>query len=233
MTAELDRAIAALDRRFMLDFPRLAAARIERLPRKQTAAALSEHEPTTLAPVMALIAPDVAMELVDEFTPELAAALLSEVPPNIACRILGIFSLQRRTELLQRIDPSIAGEISSLMEYPVNSSGQLMETRVIHFREDSTVEQTLERLRGARIKSSRSIFVVDADNKLCGRVTLQDLALAAPATMLSEHVIPVSAVVNPMASRDEVVELLEKHKLVDLAVVDVEGRLLGIIYHGM
>jgi magnesium transporter len=73
--------------------------------------------------------------------------------------------------------------------------------------------------------------VIDGDNKLSGRVTLQDLALASPTAVLSELVIPVSAVVNPIASRDEVVELLEQHKLVDLAVVDVEGRLLGIIYH--
>ena len=117
------------------------------------------------------------------------------------------------------------------MKYPANCAGHLMETRVLHLREDASVEDTLERLRGARTQSSRSIFVVDADNRLSGRITLQDLALAAPDALLRELVIPVSAVVNPMASREEVVELLEKHKLVDLAVVDIEGNLLGIIYH--
>ncbi len=231
MSHELERAVAALDRRFMLDYPRLAASSIERLPREVAAAAVQGQDITTLAPVVSLMAPDAAMELLDELPEDKVGALLSEIAPNVAAMMLSLAEHERRDRLLTALDTSVAQEISSLLEYPANSAGRLMETRVVHFRDSATVEETLARLRKSRTQSSRSLFVIDGDNKLSGRVTLQDLALASPTAVLSELVIPVSAVVNPIASRDEVVELLEQHKLVDLAVVDVEGRLLGIIYH--
>ncbi|HEX7719133.1 MAG TPA: magnesium transporter, partial [Woeseiaceae bacterium] len=37
--------------------------------------------------------------------------------------------------------------------------------------------------------------------------------------------------VTPVTSKDEVVELLERYQLADLPVVDIDGRLLGVIYH--
>jgi magnesium transporter len=231
MSHELERAVAALDRRFMLDYPRLAASSIERLPREVAALALQGQEVMTLAPVVSLMAPDAAMELLDALPEDKVGSLLSEIAPNVAATMLSLAERERRDRLLTALDTSVAQEISSLLEYPANSAGRLMETRVVHFRDSATVEETLARLRKSRTQSSRSLFVIDGDNKLSGRVTLQDLALASPTAVLSELVIPVSAVVNPIASRDEVVELLEQHKLVDLAVVDVEGRLLGIIYH--
>jgi len=231
MSNELERAVAALDRRFMLDHPRLAASSLEQLSRAAAAAALEGHELTTLAPVISFMAPDAAMEVLDRLPEATVIGLLGEMPPNVAARILSLAEDDRRGHLMQILDPSVAEEIASLLEYPANSAGRLMETRVLHFRDSASVEETLARLRKSRTQSSRSLFVIDGENRLSGRVTLQDLALARQGSVLSELVIPVSAVVNPITSRDEVVELLEKHKLVDLAVVDIEGRLLGIIYH--
>jgi magnesium transporter len=232
MSSELALAVAALDRRFMLDYPRLAAARIEQSPVLEALSALQDHEATTIAPVVSLISADAAAELLAAFSAPAAAALLAELPPNVAARILSVCAPERRDAFLDGLGEPIAREIRALLEYPANSAGQLMETRVPHFRDSATVDETLARLRKGRTKSSRSLFVVDADNKLSGRVMIQEMALAPPSTPLRDLVIPVSATVNGVASRDEVVEVLEKHKLVDLAVVDVEGHLLGIIYHG-
>ncbi len=232
MSDELKRAIEILDRRFLLDYPRLAALEIEKLPRSEAVRILSPHKSQTLVPVISFIAPDVAMHFLDALPAETVSGLLSEMSPNDAGRVLGMCDPQRREILLSELSPAIAAEISTMMEFPTDSAGQLMETRILHFRDTATVGETLDRLRKSKVQSSRSIFVVDRDDKLSGRVTLQDLALALPDQMLRDLAIPVSAVVSPVASRDEVVEILEKYKLVDLAVVDVEGRLLGIIYHG-
>ncbi len=231
MSTRLERAVLALDRRYLLDYPKNAAARLEQMPRRDAAAVLTEHPATVTAPVFSGIAPDVAREVLESMPDEAALAVLGEVAPHDATRILSSFEPRRRDELLGRLDAAVSTEISALLRYPANSAGALMETRVSHFRTSATVGETLDRLRATRSRSSRSIFVIGDDDRLSGRVTLQDLALAAPETLLRELVIPVSAVVNAVASRDEVVELLERHKLVDLAVIDVEGRFLGIIFH--
>jgi len=231
MSAELDRAVAALDRRFLLDYPRPAAARIEELPRRDAADALRDHDAPTLAPVFEFLAPEIAVDVLRGLPRELAASLLGELPPSHAARIVGALDPAARDDLLGNVDQSIATEIRLLLTYPPNSAGQLMETRVRHFRDMATVEMTLARLREVRARASRSIFVVDADDRLVGKIAIQELALAPSSSSLKDLLEPISAVVNPVAPREEVVELLERHRLVDLPVVDVEGHLLGMIYH--
>jgi magnesium transporter len=215
----------------MLDYPRLAAARLEELTREEAIDALRVHDANTLVPLLTFLAPDVAMELLVLLPQPLAAALIAEASPNDVVRCLAMLDEDRREHLLGLIDTSIGHELRRLLEYPSGSAGQLMETRILHFRDNATVEQTLDRLRSARTQTSRSLFVVDDHNKLSGRVSIQEVALASPSTTLNALLQPVLAVVSPVAPREEVVETLEKHKLVDLPVVDVEGHLLGIIYN--
>jgi magnesium transporter len=106
-----------------------------------------------------------------------------------------------------------------------------MEPRISYFRGSMTVEETIDRLRQSRAQSTRSLFIVDERGKLTGRVNLQEIAVAPHGTRLIELARPVAATVGPIDTREQVVSVLEQHKLVDLAVVDTNGRLLGIIYH--
>jgi len=231
MSTELDTAVAALNRRFLLDFPRLAAARVEELSTDEAVEALQTQDANVLVPVMSCLAPDVATDILLDLPGDLGARILAEISPNDAARLMSRLDYEVRERHLAALGEPIAAEIRRLLAYPPDSAGGLMETRVAHFRDSATVEEALDRLRKDRPRTSRSIFVVNGDNRLAGKVALQDLALAQPKAILRDLLQPVSAVVHPVAPRDEVVELLEKHMLVDLAVVDVEGRLLGLIYH--
>ena len=106
-----------------------------------------------------------------------------------------------------------------------------MDPRARLFRETSTVAEVLARLREDRRPGRVGFSVVDSDNRLVGRVDMQDLALAEPGEIVGDLVQAVEAVVEPMATREEVGEILEEHRLSDLAVVDLDGRLLGVIRH--
>ncbi|HSG64129.1 MAG TPA: CBS domain-containing protein, partial [Gammaproteobacteria bacterium] len=231
MTAELDKTVDTLTQRFLLDHPLLAARRIEELSREEAAEALADYDANTLVPVLGRVAPDVAAEITALLPAALVTAVLAELPPLDAARILGAHEPVERARLLTALPVSIERELRRVMSYPSDSAGQLMDTRIRYFKDTMTVAATLDRLRAARAKASRSLFVVDEGNKLSGRVGIQDLALSQPATPLSTLVQPVLAVANPLTSREEVVELLEKFKLVDLPVVDADGHLLGMIYH--
>jgi magnesium transporter len=162
---------------------------------------------------------------------QLVTGLVAELSPSDAVRFIGSIETDERAQIFAALDSAIVQEIERLLVYPADSAGQLMETRIRHLRDSATVEATLNRLREARAQASRSLFVVNDENKLSGRVSIQEMALARPDTILRDLVQPVPAVVSAMTPRQEVVEVLEKHKLVDVPVVDVEGRLLGLIYH--
>jgi magnesium transporter len=227
-----ERAVVALNRRFLLDHPGHAARRIEQMPVGEVAETLAEQPATVLVPVMLRIAPDVAGELLNTLPEQLAADLLEEISPNDAVRLLSVLESGRQEHYLRLIDPAVAREIVRLQVYPPDSAGRLMETRVRQFRGSATVGATLDRLRKSRAKTTRSLFIVDANNQLAGRVSIQEMALSPPATPLQELAQPVTATASPVTPRAEVVDMLERYKLVDLPVVDLEGHLLGIIFHG-
>lgn len=225
-------AAVALDRRFMLDFPQRAAQRIEQMDLDEAAEVLGTHPATVLAPVIARLAMDVAAALIPRLSDDSAVALLAELAAHDAGRLLGALESDQRERYLSALDEPVAREIARVLAYAPGSAGRLMETRVTYFRGSETVEAALNRLRRARARATRSLFIVDEDNKLSGRVPIQELAVAEPETSLNELAEPLAAVASPVTPRDEVVEMLDRHKLADLAVVDTDGHLLGIIYHG-
>ena len=224
-------AISALNHRFILDYPQRAAKCIEEIPIADAAEVLSAFPATILIPVLVRLTTDVASDLVRHLPINLAVDTLTELAPNDAVRILNLMQPDQGQMYLGEMEESVADEIVRLQAYPTESAGRLMETRFQFFRSTETVETTLDKLRKTPIQVSRSLFIIDAENRLSGRVTIQDIAIAPLGTQLLDLAQPINAVVNPVSPRAEVVELLERHKIVDLPVVDVEGHLLGIIYN--
>lgn len=118
-----------------------------------------------------------------------------------------------------------------LLSYPEDNAGAMMDPKVLLLRPESTVTDTLRRARQLRRRGIRVLFVVNPDKKLEGTVDVQDLATSAAHTTLDEIMRPVKVTVNVMASREEVVGLLDQHRLTDLPVVDLDERLVGAVRH--
>jgi magnesium transporter len=106
-----------------------------------------------------------------------------------------------------------------------------MDPRAPAFRSEVTVDQALARLRSLETKRVYNLFLVDGEGHLTGSVRLQDAALAPPATPLRDLSKGTPVSVPALASREEVVEMLNRHNLASFPVVDFEGRLIGVIQH--
>jgi magnesium transporter len=226
-----DNAIDALNRRFLLDHPWQAAQQIEDMEAADAAPVLAHQPASVLVPVMMRVTPNVAAELLRAMPESLVAGLLSELLPNDALRILNLLEHEERAAKLLKLDPAVRAEIERLLKFPEDSAGRLMDARITHFRGSFSVDQTLDVLRQRRNQATRSLFLVDDSNRLSGKVRIQDVAVSDPDTRLQDLATAVTATVTPVAPKDEVVELLERFQLADLPVVDVDGRLLGVIYH--
>jgi magnesium transporter len=231
MAVDAKHADLTLTRRYLLDYPLSAAQRLEEMTPRAAAKALAEHPAPVLVPVFVDLAPDAAAAILRFLPAEPQKSLLEELPPNETVRLLAQLDDAERAEVAATLDASVAQEIARLSRYPADSAGRLMEPRISYFRGSMTVEETIDRLRQSRAQSTRSLFIVDERGKLTGRVNLQEIAVAPHGTRLIELARPVAATVGPIDTREQVVSVLEQHKLVDLAVVDTNGRLLGIIYH--
>ena len=229
MTADTTPVAASLNRYFLLNFPAEAARQIESFAAAEVLPSLQEQDAAVLVPVWSKLVPLVAATLTRQLPTDMAQQLLTEIPPGDAVRILFQLPATQRGALLETLSPATRHELEQLMSYPEDSAGRLMDTRIPTYLGSMTVQDALDSLRRAKMKTARSLYLVDDQGRIVERVLLQELALADPASQLHELARPVRATVQATASREEVLEAFSRYVLLDLPVVDIDGVLLGVI----
>lgn len=229
---QIETAVTALIRRFLVTAPYDAAARLETMPVEQTAAILGEMSSDRCGPVWEALSPPLAADILSAPPRDRAGAVLDTIDPGRAASALALLDTPRRTELLALLSPTLRRDIEDLTTYPDDSAGSLMDVRVGVFRGDMPVADAQRALKRARGTSDfHQLPIADAERRLTALVDLKALALAEPDQRLDSIAHGVTAVVGPLDERDEIVEKLESFRIEELPVVDADGRLLGVIRH--
>ncbi|MBR9988619.1 MAG: magnesium transporter [Gemmatimonadetes bacterium] len=222
-------AIDALNLRFVKDHPFDAAHELERLAPSTTAPVLTRVPPEALRPIWGYITPVAGDALLHALPDTAAAALLRELEPSRAAGALLRMDATTRERHLEGVGHEAADDFRRLMTYPADSAGSLMDAHVAALRADTTAGVALEQLRAAHTRGFRSVFLVDDDQHPFASVEIQELALADPERRLGEMGRPINAAVSAIDPRDSIVELLQDRHLDELPVLDVHGRLIGVV----
>ncbi len=220
-----------LEHEFFSRHPAAAADALELLDTADQVAIL-ERQPVARTPaVWERVSPDTGRRLLQQLPPGAAVEAMQGLDPCRLARLLAAFDEDERDDLLALAGERAAKEVRSLLQYPPDRAGAMMDARVQLFRQSLSVADVVARLRQDHRPGRTGCFVVDSDNRLSGWVDMQEIALADPGMQIGSLVQPVAATVGPMATSEEVGEFLEKHPLADLAVADSDGQLLGVIRH--
>ncbi len=122
-------------------------------------------------------------------------------------------------------------KVLSLLQFNPESAGGLMDTEVVTFMQDFTVQksvQILQRLQPVR-ELHQQIFVTDDQNHLVGHIYLEDLVLKKPQTRLSSILHKNELVVDVTQDREEIAQKMMHYKLMIVPVVDQNNIFLGVI----
>jgi len=214
---------------FLRQHPGPAAAVLEQVDPDEAAQALLPLEVGRASQVLMRMNMDAAARTLRCMDDGWARATLLEADFVQAARWLSHLDDEASARLLAGLPAQSQRNIVEALEFPVGTAGHLMDPRVTTFREDTTVDEALLSIRKTRGRKITDVVLTDDEGKLTGVVSLQSLVGApdnAPMGSLADRQRPV---VNPMATRDEVVDLLNRHALTSLSVVDLDGRLLGIL----
>ncbi len=231
MAQNTERAVKNLMQGLLQLYPADAARLLDSRPIPEIARLLEAEPAPRAAAVFERLAAEVAAQVLEQMARQSACQLLAELDPGRAASLLSRLDDQARTELLAVLEPAAAKEIHALMAYPPDSAGHIMDPRATIFHPDATAREALGRIRALRHRRIHDIYLVDQEGRLVGAVALQELALAAPGERLEGLARRMPASVHAMAGREEVVDLLTQLRLPSLPVVDVEGRLIGVIRH--
>ncbi|SIT06651.1 magnesium transporter [Zobellia uliginosa] len=166
-----------------------------------------------------LSAKEIAEEL-DELDTDDAADIIGELPNEIIQEVISEIE-----------DQEHAKDIVDLLRYDENSAGGLMAKELVKVRESWDVLKCVKEMRAQAENVTRvhSIYVVDDEDKLKGRLSLKDLLTTSTRTHISEVYIPKVDSVNVNQKPEEVAKIMSKYDLEAIPVVDEIGRLVGRI----
>jgi len=134
-------------------------------------------------------------------------------------------------EVLQSMDAQDRQRLESVMSYPEDTAGGLMNTDTITLRADVTVDVVLRylRRRGELPETTDKLFVVSRDDKYQGWISITDLLTKAPASSIAEIMHHDNDAIPAGLPGKEVANLFQQRDLVSAPVIDADGRLLGRI----
>ena len=166
-----------------------------------------------------LSAKEIAEEL-DELDTDDAADIIGELPNDIVQEVISEIE-----------DRDHAKDIVDLLRYDENSAGGLMAKELVKVRENWDVLKCVKEMRSQAENVTRvhSIYVVDKEDKLIGRLSLKDLLTTSTRTHIADVYIPKVDSVNVNEKPEEVAKIMSKYDLEAIPVVDEIGRLVGRI----
>ena len=224
-----DNAALVLSREYLMRFPAESVEVLAKMGAKEAANILKDLHIRQAVISWERLPVDIATESLIYMDDAFAQQLLSSADTAACARALARMASESRSAIIEMVRPEKKREIEELIQYPEGSAGSIMDTRFVIIHEDLTAREALQRLQKEKPRFTRHLFVLDSEEKLKGMVDIQELATAPGSEPIGAISTSVASAVLPVASREEVVEQLEKYKLADLPVVDVDGKLVGVI----
>ncbi len=179
---------------------------------------LSHMQDMVRAEFLEHMRPDEVVDATKDLDADDVADILQDLPEDVADKVLRSMDEQNRERL------------SSVLTYPEDTAGGLMNIDVVPVRADVTLDVVARylRLMGEIPEKTDNLMVVDRDNHYLGVLPLTELLIREPETSVGEWMEEESylSVHTPVA---EVAKLFEQRDLVSAAVIDEENRLLGRI----
>ena len=220
---------AALREAYFREQPAAAARSLEETTNKTLPRCLSGIRAKALIASLELLTDSRALFVFEQLDATQQSEVLKEASPRLTLLLLSGMPAATREKLLAKLPESIRDELVRLQSFDEDSAGRLMERPYDTIRVDMTIAETLEALRQSGARRTRSLYVVDRDNRLAGKVDMQAVAMAKQDQPLGEMLDDLEGSVLATAPRKEIAEQLERYRVDSIPVTDVEGRLMGIV----
>lgn len=156
--------------------------------------------------------------------------IFERIPTDEAVWLLEDMPERRFRRLMDVIDSKKASRIRELKQHGRKSAGRLMTSEFFAFTMDMTIGEAAAYIRdNPRIDFTKGIFILNHAGELQGYVPARNMMINPPPTPLRQVMRPVLHKVTADATREEVIDLVERYKISALPVVDIDNYLIGVI----
>ena len=159
-------------------------------------------------------------EEVEELDSDDATDIISELPED-----------KQKKVMSKIIDAEHKADIKELLKYDEDLAGSLMAKELIKVNENWTVTSCVKEMRvqASEVTRVHSVYVVDNNDVLLGRLSLKDLLVADPKTKIKSIYKSNVEFVFDYDSAEYVANTMQKYDLGAIPVIDKNKKLLGRI----
>ena len=162
---------------------------------------------------------------------ETAARAIVEMDSDDAIDIIEELDDEERDSILASMPAAERLIVEEGLSYPEDSAGRMMQREVVVAPAHWTVGQTIDFMRGQDDLPEEyySIMIIDPARRVLGQVRLSRLLGKQRPVRLSEIMETVAQQIPATMDQEEVAILFRRYALVSAAVIDDQGRLVGMI----
>lgn len=190
-------------------------------------------EQEVAAEIIAHLDSDVRQRFVKNcYQPSQLAPLMKFIESDDAADILNEQPVKFREEVIANLENRAqANHIIELLRYDEECAGGYMAKELIRCNHNWLVDQCIAEIRRQALNVEKifSLYVVDDNDKLLGRISLKQLLLSTPDTRVAEILDPEIHQVESYRHIDEVVDIMRRYDLEAIPVINIQGKLLGRI----
>ena len=157
-------------------------------------------------------------EIMDEMYVDDTVDVLEEMPANVVDR------------LLMATDEETRKQINTLLQYPEDSAGSIMNIEYISLRKEMTVADAILKIRQVGI-NRETIYTcyVTEERMLIGVVDVKDLLTAGESRLIEEIMDENVIYARTLDDQEQVANQINKYGLVAIPILDHEDCMVGIV----
>ena len=188
-------------------------------------------------------------DVIEKFLPKLPAEIVEEVmfgmDRNRFIRIVSNLPADELSDLVEKLSPVNRkrllwelpdwklNEIKPLLSYPPDKVGGLMTNRIPVFFEEAeiwkVIREYVTRTKFDEYDTNNYAYAIDKNGKLKGLISIRELLTSPRKLKLKDVVQPPPVTIKPDADEEEAARIVASYDLLELPVVDDDGKLLGAV----
>jgi len=174
---------------------------------------------------------EIQEELLKSLAKEEVAEILNEMSPDDRTEFLEELPGPVVKELVRLLSPEERLIAVKLLGYPEDSIGRIMTPDFIAVKSEWTIEKVLNHIRkiGKEVEYIDTIFATDSAGKIQDEITIKEVLLAKPESIVQEIMNDTYVSLNVMDDKEKAVEMFKEYDLYVIPVVNDENYLVGIV----
>jgi magnesium transporter len=173
----------------------------------------------------------IRLDIVDNLPNAQIAQAVQELDSDDAVYILEDLEKEDQDEILSQLPFTERIRLRRALDYPEETAGRRMQTEFVAVPPFWTIGQTIDYMREDKNLPERfsQIFVIDPGFKLVGAIDLDQILRTKRAVKVEEVMHETLHAIPATMDQEEAAREFEQYNLLSAAVVDENGRLVGVL----